>query len=198
MIGSCLFLPRSLGRWSNLTKATAVFNCIETTYINAWIIGIPLKHLPFQFRQPIASEQSFKRIYTFSFASFVDFNGVPLVWLVFADLFAQRALKKHRVSWDCGETTQESPLLRFGELRGLLRTMTGTLSTLDISNLGSSDERIAARRTRAEAKLKQDKERGLWICFLLLLHGNWFLKNVTFSSGLFVFDYLGPLECSDW
>ena len=70
-------------------------------------------------------------------------------------------VRKHRVSWDCGETTQESPLLRFGELRGLLRTMTGTLSTLDISNLGSSDERIAARRTRAEAKLKQDKERGV-------------------------------------
>ena len=58
-----------------------------------------------------------------------------------------------------------------GELRGLLRTMTGTLSTLDISNLGSSDERIAARRTRAEAKLKQDKESGLWSFFLLLLHG---------------------------
>jgi len=38
--------------------------------------------------------------------------------------------------------------------------MTGTLSTLDISNLGSSDERIAARRTRAEAKLKQDKEEA--------------------------------------
>ncbi|CAJ1413811.1 unnamed protein product [Effrenium voratum] len=38
--------------------------------------------------------------------------------------------------------------------------MTGTLSTLDISNLGSSDERIAARRSRAETKLKQDKEEA--------------------------------------
>lgn len=35
-----------------------------------------------------------------------------------------------------------------------------TYSTLDISNLGSSDERIAARRQRAEAKLKQDKEEA--------------------------------------
>ena len=35
-----------------------------------------------------------------------------------------------------------------------------TYSTLEISNLGSSDERIAARRQRAEAKLKQDKEEA--------------------------------------
>ena len=56
--------------------------------------------------------------------------------------------------------------------------MTGTLSTLDISNLGSSDERIAARRTRAEAKLKQDKERG---CGLFVATVGWklILKNVT-------------------
>lgn len=38
--------------------------------------------------------------------------------------------------------------------------MAGTLSTLDISNLGSSEERIAARRARAEAKLKADKEEA--------------------------------------
>ena len=38
--------------------------------------------------------------------------------------------------------------------------MTSTLSTLDISNLGSSEERIAARRARAETKLKQDKEEA--------------------------------------
>lgn len=35
-----------------------------------------------------------------------------------------------------------------------------TMSTLDISNLGSSEERIAARRSRAETKLKQDKEEA--------------------------------------
>ncbi|CAE6966204.1 DRC1 [Symbiodinium sp. CCMP2456] len=35
--------------------------------------------------------------------------------------------------------------------------MSTSMNTLEISNLGSSDERIAARRQRAEAKLKQDK-----------------------------------------
>ena len=39
----------------------------------------------------------------------------------------------------------------------------GTLSTLDISNLGSSEERIAARRARAETKLKLDKEEASWL-----------------------------------
>lgn len=88
------FYPDPWGEWSNLTKATAMFNCIETNYINVWIHGIPLQHLPFQFRQPVASEHSFKRIYAFSFVTFVDFIWVPLVWLVFADLFAQRACEK--------------------------------------------------------------------------------------------------------
>ena len=75
-----------------------------------------------------------------------------------------------------------------------------TLSTLDISNLGSSDERIAARRTRAEAKLKQDKEEAegkktkkddaaeqapfgllivlVLVCFVLLLFF-WMLEQET-------------------
>ncbi|CAE7255304.1 DRC1 [Symbiodinium pilosum] len=38
--------------------------------------------------------------------------------------------------------------------------MSSSMNTLEISNLGSSDERIAARRQRAEAKLKQDKEEA--------------------------------------
>ncbi|OLQ06587.1 Dynein regulatory complex protein 1 [Symbiodinium microadriaticum] len=40
------------------------------------------------------------------------------------------------------------------------RAMSTSMNTLEISNLGSSDERIAARRQRAEAKLKQDKEEA--------------------------------------
>ena len=211
MIGSCLFLPRSLGRWSNLTKATAVFNCIETTYINVWIHGIPLQHLPFQFRLPVASEQFFKRI---PFRLPVLLISTEFLWYGYYLLtfLLKGHVKKHRVSRDCGETTQESPLLRFGELRGLLRTMTGTLSTLDISNLGSSDERIAARRTRAEAKLKQDKERGLWSFFLLLLHGKLIFEErdtidifiiyniyIYIDSDVCVCQFsIGPLECSDW
>ena len=49
MIGSCLFLPRSLGRWSNLTKATAVFNCIETTYIINESMAYRYSTFPFSF-----------------------------------------------------------------------------------------------------------------------------------------------------
>ena len=33
-----------------------------------------------------------------------------------------------------------------------------TAGSLDIANMGDRDERIAARRRRAEAKLKRDKE----------------------------------------
>ena len=82
--------------------------------------------------------------------------------------------------------------------------MTGTLSTLDISNLGSSDERIAARRTRAEAKLKQDKERGCgffccycWMEIDLEKCDKIDICACQFSSDLPDFITLDHLELSD-